>query len=75
MDPNLLQWPAMLMTVCASWLVTARVRSRRLFGFRVFLISNVMWGIWGMHDNAYALVVLQICLAALNLRGVLINED
>lgn len=65
----------MLTTVFASWLVTARVRSRRLLGFWVFLSSNVLWSAWGVHDHAYALVALQVCLSALNVRGILTNED
>ena len=29
---------------------------------------------WGLHDHAYALIGLQFCLAAINLRGVYKNE-
>jgi hypothetical protein len=30
--------------------------------------------IWGWHDNAYALMFLQVVLACLNIRGVFKNE-
>jgi hypothetical protein len=30
--------------------------------------------VWGFHDRAWALVGLQFCLAALNIRGVYKNE-
>jgi len=30
--------------------------------------------LWGFHDHAWALVGLQFCLAALNIRGVYRNE-
>jgi hypothetical protein len=30
--------------------------------------------IWGIYDGAYALIVLQVALAALNIRGALKNE-
>jgi len=30
-----------------------------------------LWIIWGWHDTAYALVTLQIALAAMNIRGVM----
>jgi hypothetical protein len=43
-------------------------------GFWCFLFSNVLWIIWGWHDNAHALVVLQIALAILNVRGAYKNE-
>lgn len=72
---NLLQWPAMLVTVTAAWLVASRSTRKRSIGFWVFLASNVLWIIWGWHDGAYALICLQICLAALNIRGVFKNDS
>ena len=66
---GLLQWPAMLVTVAASWLVASRSPARRNVGFWLFLTSNVLWGVWGWHTDATALIVLQLALAALNIRG------
>lgn len=67
---NLLQWPAMTVTIAAAWLVASGSKPRRNAGFWVFLISNVLWIIWAIHDDAFALIVLQIGLAAMNIRGV-----
>ena len=72
---DLLQWPAMAATVVAAWLVASRSKRRRNAGFWVFLASNVLWAIWGLHDHAYALVALQFCLAALNVRGASKTES
>ena len=66
---DLLQWPAMLVTVLAAWLVGSRDRRRRKVGFWVFLASNALWIAWGLPAKAYALVLLQLCLAAMNVRG------
>lgn len=71
---DLLQWPAMAVTVYASWLVASSHKSRRSFGFWVFLASNLLWVLWGWSSGAIALVVLQFCLAALNIRGVFKSE-
>ena len=71
---DLLQWPAMAATVAAAWLVASRSPHKRSVGFWVFLASNALWVAWGVHDHAYALVGLQFCLAALNIRGVYKNE-
>jgi len=71
---DLLQWPAMLTTVAAAWLVASRSAHRRAAGFWCFLVSNVLWVAWALHDHAYALVGLQFCLAAINIRGVYKNE-
>ncbi len=71
---DLLQWPAMASTVLAAWLVASRSARRRAVGFWCFLASNGLWIAWGLHDHAHALVVLQFCLAALNIRGVYKNE-
>lgn len=67
---DLLQWPAMVATVLAAWLVGSNRKGRRNAGFWVFLGSNVLWGLWGWHDGAYALIALQVALAVLNIRGV-----
>jgi hypothetical protein len=71
---DLLQWPAMVVTVAASWLVASRSKGRRAVGFWVFLASNALWIAWGVSARAWALVVLQVCLAALNVRGAFKNE-
>ncbi len=69
-----LQWPAMIVTVVAAWLIASQTKRRRMIGFWCFLVSNVLWVIWGWHDQAYALVVLQVALAGLNIRGAFKNE-
>ncbi len=74
MSLDLVQWPAMVTTVAAAWLVASQSKRRRAIGFWVFLASNVLWIVWGWHARAYALVVLQVCLAALNVRGARKNE-
>ena len=66
---DLLQWPAMVATVAAAWLVGSTREHRRNIGFWLFLASNVLWAVWGWHDGAYALIALQFMLAAMNLRG------
>ena len=71
---NLLQWPAMVVTVVAAWYVASRGKSQRGFGFWCFLASNVLWIFWSVHAHAYALVFLQVCLATLNVRGARKNE-
>lgn len=69
-----LQWPAMLVTVVAAWLTASQAKRKREYGFWLFLVSNVLWVVWGWHDGAYALIALQVALAFLNIRGVYKNE-
>lgn len=71
---DLLQWPAMVVTTLAAWLVASQAKRRRQLGFWCFLASNVLWIAWGWHDGAYALIVLQIALVVLNVRGAYKNE-
>jgi hypothetical protein len=70
-----MQWPAMLVTVVAAWLVASQTKLKRTWGFWLFLLSNVMWIIWGLRASAYALIVLQVCLAFLNIRGTVKNSS
>jgi hypothetical protein len=71
---DLLQWPAMAVTVAAAWLVASQRKLKRNWGFWLFLFSNVLWIAWGLYDRAYALIVLQVCLALLNIRGAMKNQ-
>ena len=71
---DLLQWPAMVVTITAAWLVASRSIRKRTIGFWVFLASNALWSVWGWHERAYALIVLQFFLAAMNVRGVYRND-
>jgi hypothetical protein len=71
---NALQWPAMVVTVIAAWLVASQRKFKRNWGFWLFLLSNLLWISWGFHDKAYALIFLQLCLAFLNIRGTIKNS-
>jgi len=71
---DLLQWPAMLVTVIAAWLIGSLRPGRRFVGFCCFLLSNLLWVIWGWHAEAWALITLQVCLALMNIRGVKKND-
>ena len=72
---DLLQWPAMAVTLAAAWLVASQKKQRREAGFWVFIASNVLWIAWGWHDQAWALIGLQVGLFALNLRGARKNDS
>jgi hypothetical protein len=69
-----LEWPAMAASLLAAWLVASRSARRRMAGFWVFLGSNLLWVAWGWHDSAWGLIVLNACLAAMNVRGIVKNE-
>lgn len=66
---DLAQWPAMLITILGAWFVASTQRRRRRIGFWLYLVSNVLWVVWGLHTQAYALILLQLCLAVMNIRG------
>ncbi|MGK5061753.1 hypothetical protein [Janthinobacterium sp. LB3P112] len=38
------------------------------------MFSNVLWVCRGWQDGAWALIVLNVCLALTNLRGIVKNE-
>ena len=69
-----IQWPAMVASVVAAWLVGSQSKSKRRHGFWWFMASNVLWIAWGWHTKAWALIVLQVALAFLNIRGAKKNN-
>ncbi len=64
----------MLVTVGASWYVGSTRKRRRQFGFGLFLLSNLLWTLWGLPAHAYALIVLQLFLTGMNIRGLWKSE-
>jgi len=71
---NALQWPAMVVTLVAAWLVASQSRTRREYGFWCFLASNMLWIVWAWHVRAWALIALQAGLFVMNVRGAAKNE-
>ena len=71
---DLLQWPAMAVTLVAAFLVGARHAKKRIVGFWTFIASNLLWIVWGVHDEAWALIALQAGLAGMNVRAIFRNE-
>ncbi|MBV1806076.1 hypothetical protein [Pseudomonas viridiflava] len=72
---DLIQWPAMAVTLLAAWFIGSQQPARRMLAFWCFIFSNFLWIIWGLHAHAYALIVLQTGLCVINLRGFKKNRD
>jgi len=72
---DFLQWPAMAVTLVAAWLVASKRSHRRHWGFWLFVLSNALWIAWGWQAHSYALIVLQVGLFAMNVRGMRENPD
>jgi hypothetical protein len=70
-----LQWPAMAVTLYAAYLLGSKRKDRRIFGFSMFILSNVLWIVWGWGDEAWALIALQVGLLVMNVRGIFKNES
>jgi hypothetical protein len=72
---DLLQWPAMAATLYASYLIGSKRPERRIFGFSMFILSNVLWIAWGWQDEAWALITLQLGLMTMNVRAIVKIES
>ncbi|UDU83142.1 hypothetical protein [Pseudomonas sp. HN2-3] len=63
------QWPAMVVTVASAWFIGSQRAYRRMIAFWGFILSNVLWVVWGLNADAYALIVLECILLGMNARG------
>ena len=70
-----LQWPAMAISLAAAWLIASKQARKRIVAFVLLILGNLLWIAWGWGDSAYALIALNAGLMALNIRGILKNED
>jgi len=64
----------MAVSLYAAFLIGSQRAGRRVFGFWMFILSNLMWIVWGLHDGAWALIALQVALMAMNIRGIWKND-
>ena len=72
---NFIQWPAMAITLLSAWLVASQSKPKRSWGFWTFMLSDVLWMLWGWQNKAYALIFMQIGLLFLNVRGAMKNKN
>jgi hypothetical protein len=66
---------AALATIIGAYCVGSTRRSRRIVGFIIFVVSNVLWILWGWPRAAWGLIFVQFALMALNARGLVKNES
>ena len=69
MDFDWLPWLALVVTVGAARLGVTSQQARRRIGFWAFLGSNALWGWQPLQHAARALLLLQLALAGMNVRG------
>ena len=67
--------PAMIITVVSTWLIASKSERNRKIGFAGALAGNAAWAMWGVGSGAVAVIVLQILLAATNIRGVVKADE
>lgn len=65
----------MAVSLYAAFMIGSKHAGKRIFGFWAFILSNILWIIWGVHDEAWALIALQVALMAMNVRGIFKNES
>jgi hypothetical protein len=46
-----------------------------MIAFWGFILSNALWVVWGLHADAYALILLECILLGINARGFKKNFD
>ena len=69
-----IQSPAMVVSIPEAWMVGSKTECRGTFGCWVFLSSNLLWITWGLYTAASALIILQLGLVAINVRGGIKNS-
>ena len=71
---DFIQWPAMAVILVASWLAASQRAKRRKLAFLGFIVGNLLWIVWGLYVEAYALALLDGILCAMNIRGFMKNR-
>jgi hypothetical protein len=70
---DLLQWPALVLSIIGAWLVGGSRANQRFAGFLLFLASNVLWAAWGLGIGAWGVAITQAFFTWTSLRGIRTN--
>jgi hypothetical protein len=70
---DLLQWPALILSIAGAWCVGGSTSPQRLLGFWLFLLSNIAWASWGCGAGAWAVVISQLVFTITSVRGIRSN--
>ena len=65
----------MAVSLAAAFWMGSKNPNKRILAFWLLIGGNLMWIGWGWGDEAWALIVLNVGLLALNIRGIRKNED
>lgn len=71
---DFVQWPAMVTILVGSWLAASQRAKRRQLAFLGFILGNLLWIVWGLYVEAYALAMLDGILCVMNIRGFMKNR-
>lgn len=70
---TILDWIGTIMVLIAAFILSSKKSSKpknRMYGFIFFLISNILWIPFAILLHAYGLLITQIILFFINLRGI-----
>ena len=67
---SIIEWSAAAVALLGAWLLGYRPSVLRLAGWVCFLISNVLWGLWGLSVGAVPLVIMQGFFLITSVRGI-----
>ncbi len=65
----------MAISLASAWWMGSKQPKKRIMAFCMLIVGNLMWIAWGWGEAAWALIALNIGLLALNVRGIVKNEE
>lgn len=71
---DLLQWPALVLSLTGAWFVSGATAHMRIIGFALFLGSNVLWLLWAGGASAWAVVIANLFYLFTSIRGIAANR-
>ncbi len=71
---SFLEWGATLVSLAGAWLTASSSQRSRKLGFGAFLVSNVMWAVWGATMGVWGLVTMQVLFLGTSVRGLISNR-
>lgn len=69
------QYPALLTGILGAILVSGSSSRKRYYGFAIWILSDIFWGLFGISSGGWGLVIMQLFFIVTSTRGMLNNRS
>jgi len=68
------QYPALVTGIAGAVLVSGISNKKRFFGFLIWILSDILWGLFAIDTGAWGFLLMQVFFICTCIKGMLNNR-